>query len=57
MHVHVTSADGEAKFWIEPVIELATSHGLSLRQLNALKSMVESHVDEIVASWREHFES
>ena len=25
LHVHVQSADGEAKFWIEPVIELARS--------------------------------
>ena len=23
MHVHVLSADGEAKFWLEPEIELA----------------------------------
>ena len=57
MHVHVTSADGEAKFWIEPSIELATSHGLSERQLSGLERLVNSHFDEIVESWREHFES
>ncbi|HYR28699.1 MAG TPA: DUF4160 domain-containing protein, partial [Thermoanaerobaculia bacterium] len=28
MHVHVFSADGEAKFWLEPAIELAESKGL-----------------------------
>jgi len=27
MHVHVVSADGEAKFWIEPVIEVAQNYG------------------------------
>lgn len=26
MHVHVMSGDGEAKFWLEPAILLATSH-------------------------------
>jgi hypothetical protein len=29
LHIHVQSPDGEAKFWIEPKIELARSHGLS----------------------------
>ncbi|TMG83195.1 MAG: DUF4160 domain-containing protein [Betaproteobacteria bacterium] len=28
MHVHVQSAEGEAKFWLEPRIELAQSYGL-----------------------------
>ncbi len=28
-HVHVSSADGEARFWLVPVVELARSHGLS----------------------------
>jgi hypothetical protein len=34
MHVHVLSPDGEAKFWLEPVIELALNKGLN--QLNLL---------------------
>ena len=29
MHVHVTHTDGEAKFWLEPQIELAMNQGLS----------------------------
>ncbi|MDD5310118.1 MAG: DUF4160 domain-containing protein [Deltaproteobacteria bacterium] len=28
MHVHVHHADGEAKFWLDPKIELAESTGL-----------------------------
>jgi hypothetical protein len=28
MHVHVSTADGEAKFWLEPEIELAANYGL-----------------------------
>jgi len=27
MHVHVVSGDGEAKFWLEPDLELAKNHG------------------------------
>ena len=30
MHVHVHSPQGEAKFWMEPEIELAKSYGLSV---------------------------
>ncbi len=29
MHVHVSHSDGEAKFWLEPQIELTNSIGLS----------------------------
>lgn len=31
MHVHVQSSVGEAKFWLEPEIELAQNYGLSSR--------------------------
>ena len=27
MHVHVAHTDGEAKFWLEPTIELAMNQG------------------------------
>ena len=33
MHVHVHCADGEAKFWLEPLIELAQNYGLNDRQI------------------------
>ena len=29
LHIHVESADGEAKFWIEPEIELARNNRLN----------------------------
>ncbi len=34
MHIHISSPDGEAKFWIEPLIELAGNYGLSQKQIN-----------------------
>lgn len=33
MHVHVTSPEGEAKFWLEPILALAGHTGLSAREL------------------------
>ncbi len=54
-HVHVMSADGEAKFWIEPEIALADFKGLKKKQLRRLQTLVEEHRDEIESAWEEHF--
>ena len=55
MHIHVTSEDGEAKFWIEPLVSLAVYHGLSSRKLNEIRKIVEEHKHEIVKAWQKHF--
>ncbi len=48
IHVHVVCEDGEAKFWIEPIISLATYYGLNKNQLNRIKRLVERHKNEII---------
>ena len=47
MHVHVAHTDGEAKFWLEPQIELAMNQGLSNKQLNEASLLVQNHYEEI----------
>jgi uncharacterized protein DUF4160 len=54
MHVHVTGPDGEAKFWIEPVIALADAHGLSSKELKEIQKVVEEHRGEITKAWERH---
>ena len=54
-HVHVSCPSGEAKFWIEPIVALATYHGLSKRQLKEVQSLVETHINEITSAWEKHF--
>lgn len=54
-HVHVISPDGEAKFWIEPVVSLAGHTGFNKHQLTELQGLVEEHKGEIAKAWREHF--
>jgi uncharacterized protein DUF4160 len=56
-HVHAHHAEGEAKFWLAPRIELARNHGLSKRRIAAARRLIEEHEDEIRAAWRTHFES
>jgi hypothetical protein len=57
MHIHVDSADGEAKFWIEPTVELARAHNLSGSTLTRICGLIEEKEDVIRAAWHDHFGS
>lgn len=55
MHVHVHCADGEAKFWLEPAIELAKNDRLSAQQLAKIREIVEVHENERISAWKTCF--
>ena len=55
MHIHVSCPDGEAKFWLEPVVALVNHIGLSTRQLKELQRVIEGKRNEIVTRWHRHF--
>jgi len=55
LHVHVQAPEGEAKFWLEPVVELALSKGLRTIELTELKRVVEERQNEIRDHWQRHF--
>ena len=55
MHVHVISGDGEAKFWLEPDIELAKNYHYTRKQLKEIEEMIEEHRGEIICAWQQHF--
>jgi hypothetical protein len=55
LHIHVQSPDGEAKFWIEPEIELARNHQLSEQDLRRVLQLVLDHEQEIRDAWQHHF--
>jgi len=52
-HVHVVCADGEAKYWLIPKIELAKTHGLSPNRLREIESIIEAHYEEFKSAWAE----
>ena len=54
-HVHVHHADGEAKFWLDPAIELADNYGLSPVRVSTAQRLIEERQDEVRAAWKEHF--
>ena len=53
--VHVAHPDGEAKFWLTPEVALATSTGLSRRQLGDAQTIVVAHFKKIQDAWNRHF--
>lgn len=55
MHVHVYCGDGEAKYWLEPGIEIAKNYNLSNGQLAQIERIIEVHYDELTNAWREYF--
>lgn len=57
IHVHVQCPEGEAKFWLEPVVALAQNHGLSDQQVRAAQRLVEEHIGGIRSAWTKHFGS
>ena len=46
MHVHVVKAENEAKFWLEPTIELAENFGFNSKEIKKITKMVEAYGNE-----------
>jgi len=55
MHIHVIHAEGEAKIWIEPEVELNKSIGLNSKQIKEILEQAELHKEEIIQNWNDHF--
>jgi hypothetical protein len=55
IHIHVMDEDGEAKFWLEPIVSLAIYHGLNSKKLNDIQKIIMEHKDEIIKAWQRHF--
>lgn len=54
-HVHILSADGEAKVWMEPKIELVKNYKFSTKEIKEIKSVITEHLDEFIREWNKHF--
>jgi hypothetical protein len=55
MHVHVVSSDGEAKFWLEPELQLAKNYRYNRQQLKEIEFLIEDHYHDIIRAWQDHF--
>ncbi|MFN6338245.1 MAG: DUF4160 domain-containing protein [Cyanobacteriota bacterium] len=56
-HIHVSHPDGEAKFWLEPKIELARNIGLGSAKITEAERLIKTRQKEITNAWINHFGS
>jgi hypothetical protein len=54
-HVHVSTANGTAKFWLEPLVALDSYHNLSTKELRRIEQLVKEYEDEFREAWDKHF--
>jgi hypothetical protein len=55
VHVHVTKGRADAKFWLQPEVNVAYNKGFNARALATLSRVVEERRKEIEGAWDEHF--
>ena len=55
VHIHVTKDGADAKFWVQPAVELAYNRGFNARVLRELASIVAERREEIERAWHDHF--
>lgn len=54
-HIHVISSNGEAKVWLDPVVALANSEGLSQIELRRILKIVERNSGKFRKAWKDFF--
>ncbi len=57
MHIHINSPEGEAKFWLEPQIELALNKKFTEQKLNEIEKIIVEYENEFKSKWTEYFRS
>ncbi len=55
MHVNVSTSEGTAKFWLEPIVSLSSSYNLNSKDLKEIQKITEDKEDEFINQWKQHF--
>lgn len=53
-HIHVVKAEREAKFWLEPEIELAENFGFHSKELKDITLIIKEHGNEFKRQFAAH---
>lgn len=54
-HIHVESPEGEAKFWLEPAVELAMNQGVRPQDITVIEKFILEYDVEFINAWNTHF--
>ena len=55
MHIHISTSDGTAKFWLEPIVSLSDYYNVSTQDLKEIQQITEDKKDEFIAAWQRYF--
>jgi Domain of unknown function (DUF4160) len=55
VRVHVRSAEGEGKLWLDPQVQIAVSHGFDAGTLRELVDVAANHRETIERAWHDYF--
>jgi hypothetical protein len=45
----------EAKFWLDPIVELSANRGFARHELRRVQELVELHRERLLEAWHGHF--
>ena len=54
IHIHVLKAENEAKFWLDPTIELADNYGFNGKEIKTITDILERYGDDFKYKFTEH---
>ena len=54
-HIHVSREGMQAKFWLTPIVRLASAVGFSPVELRRMQGITEKHQRDFVEAWDEFF--
>jgi Domain of unknown function (DUF4160) len=55
IHIHISKAGAEAKYWIVPEIAEEYSYGFKLKERKEIKKLVTDNADKITQHWTKFF--
>ena len=53
-HIHVIKADSEAKFWLEPKVELDTNYGFTTKEIREIINIINEHANDLKYKYAIH---
>jgi hypothetical protein len=54
-HIHVRRGRNQAKFWLDPIVELAKAKGFRDHEIAEIARIVEKYRDQILDEWDKYF--
>jgi len=52
-HIHVTKADGIAKYWLDPKIKCHSTKGFTAREIRQIEEIINENYVLLINEWNE----